>query len=334
MHTRTLSASAGKGRALAGLLRGAWRQRSDPAGWRPDLQPLLTASGTRALAWRRVRHEPAAAGLRDAQRVQAAENAVRFEQARESVARLRAHGIEPLLAKGWAIARLYPEPGLRPVGDIDLFVPEADHVRAAELLADPPGPIDLHRGPGALASGSECLAWKRSVLLPAEEGGLRVPAAADHLRLIALHMLGHGAWRPLWLCDVALLAESAPNAVAELTSAPARSEQTPAVALALRLAVDLLGAEIGGVSEGAPPPRWLPRAVLTAWGRERFTPHGQRVPFSAHPGLPGKLHALLERWPNPIEATADLGGPWNEFPRWPFQLAACVRRTERWARSR
>jgi len=323
----------GKGPALAELLRGAWRQRSHPAGWRPDLLPLLTASGTRALAWRRVRHEPAAAGLRDAQRVQAAENAVLFRQAGESVARLRAHGIEPLLAKGWAIARLYPEPGLRPVGDIDLFVPEADHARAAEALADPPGPVDLHRGPGALASGAEREVWERSVLLSTEEGGLRVPAAADHLRLLALHMLGHGAWRPLWLCDIALLAESAPHAVAELMSAPARSEQTPAVALALRLAVDLLGAEIGGVSEGASLPRWLPRAVLTAWGRERFTPHGQRIPFSARSGLLGTLRALRERWPNAIEATAELGGPWNAWPRWPLQVATCVRRTRRWARS-
>jgi hypothetical protein len=294
----------------------------------------VTASGVAALAWRRACHEPSAAKLCNAQRVQTAENAVLFRQALECVARLRAHGIEPLLAKGWAIARLYPEPGLRPVGDIDLFVPQAEHRRAVEVLADPPGPIDLHRGPGAFASGSEREVWERSVLLSAEEGGLRVPASSDHLRLLALHMLGHGAWRPLWLCDVALLAESAPGAVAEILSAPARTGSTQAVTLVLRLAVDLLGAEIGGVGDAPSLPRWLPRAVLAAWGRERFVPHGQRVAFSARRGLRGRFDALRERWPNAIEATTDLGGPWNALPRWPIQLAACLRRADRWARSR
>ena len=39
------------------------------------------------------------------------------------------------------------------------------------------------------------------------------------------------------------------------------------------------------------------------------------------------LEALVQRWPNPIEATLNVGGPFNDLPRLPFQLAECVRRT-------
>ena len=37
--------------------------------------------------------------------------------------------------------------------------------------------------------------------------------------------------------------------------------------------------------------------------------------------------ALRLRWPNPIQATVGVGGPFNEWPRLPFQLWECVLRT-------
>ena len=36
--------------------------------------------------------------------------------------------------------------------------------------------------------------------------------------------------------------------------------------------------------------------------------------------------ALRLRWPNPIQATVRVGGPFNELPRLPFQLWECVLR--------
>jgi len=38
----------------------------------------------------------------------------------EAFVRPPLRGVEPILGKGWAIARLYPERGMRPYGDIDL----------------------------------------------------------------------------------------------------------------------------------------------------------------------------------------------------------------------
>jgi len=38
------------------------------------------------------------------------------------------------------------------------------------------------------------------------------------------------------------------------------------------------------------------------------------------------IKALRLRWPNPIQTTVRVGGPFNELPRLPFQLWECVLR--------
>jgi hypothetical protein len=43
-------------------------------------------------------------------------------------------GLEPVVFKGPAVAARYPEPGLRPMDDIDLLLPRADHQHALEAL--------------------------------------------------------------------------------------------------------------------------------------------------------------------------------------------------------
>ena len=43
-------------------------------------------------------------------------------------------GLEPVVFKGPAVAARYPDPGLRPMDDIDLLLPQADHRRALDAL--------------------------------------------------------------------------------------------------------------------------------------------------------------------------------------------------------
>ena len=52
---------------------------------------------------------------------------------------LREHHIEPVLLKGFSLARLYPNPNLRQFGDIDLFVGLGDFHQACTLLRTLPG---------------------------------------------------------------------------------------------------------------------------------------------------------------------------------------------------
>ena len=43
-------------------------------------------------------------------------------------------GLEPVVLKGPTLAARYPEPGLRPMSDIDVLLPPRDHTRALQLL--------------------------------------------------------------------------------------------------------------------------------------------------------------------------------------------------------
>ena len=56
-----------------------------------------------------------------------------------SVRLLREHGIEPVVLKGFGLALLYPNPSLRQIGDIDLFLRVASFHEACTLLRTLPG---------------------------------------------------------------------------------------------------------------------------------------------------------------------------------------------------
>lgn len=57
----------------------------------------------------------------------------------QAVKLLREHGIEPVVLKGFGLALLYPNPSLRQIGDIDLFVGTAVFHEACTLLRSLPG---------------------------------------------------------------------------------------------------------------------------------------------------------------------------------------------------
>ena len=55
---------------------------------------------------------------------------------KEALGILRSGGLEPVVMKGSSCAARYTKPELRTGGDIDLYVPEADFLRAAALFRD------------------------------------------------------------------------------------------------------------------------------------------------------------------------------------------------------
>ena len=73
-------------------------------------------------------------------------------------------------------------------------------------------------------------------------------------------------------------------------------------------------------------PRWLLPSVLRQWSKEEhYMDSGSIAHSFRHPAQ--LLKGLRLRWPNPIQATVHVGGPFNELPRLPFQLLECVSRT-------
>ncbi|HVR70562.1 MAG TPA: nucleotidyltransferase family protein [Vicinamibacteria bacterium] len=336
---------AERGARVAVVLAGSWRAAPPlldvSARDLIDVAPLLLQTGAASLGWWKVRRSPvasctAAKELHDAYRLFALQAVLHEQRVAKAFAALRAAGVEAILGKGWAIARQYPDPGLRPYGDVDLYVRPAQHAAAVAALEDPPREgIDLHRGLAQLDDRPADEVFARSRVESLHGVEVRVFGAEDHIRLLALHMLRHGVLRPLWLCDVALALESRPPDFDWRVFASGSRRRLAWVRSAFALAHALLGARLDGVPmpEGAArPPRWLVPAVLRQWSAF-VPPHGSRAPMAASLRHPAAfVRGLLLRWPNPVEATVGVGGPFNRMPRLPFQIGDCLLRTAQFAR--
>jgi hypothetical protein len=350
---RRPAAGRALGEDVARLLAGAWRPIPEPPAIAADELPLalaraeerLLSTGCGALVWRRLRHTDqralrAAAPYRAAYRHQALHSAVEGRRIAVVVRAVRDAGIEPLLVKGWASSRRYPEPGLRPSGDVDLCVAPGERAAVERALAagsrEGAG-VDLHTTLDDLPDRPLRDVLARAELVPLGDPAatrVLVPCVEDHLRLLALHLLRHGAWRPLWMCDVALVLESAGPTFDWDRCLRGPGERARRVACVIGLAHRLLGARIPrelpsrAACQAQSVPRWLASATLAQWG----------TPYRRYSGLPMAAsltapvtfaRALGARWPNPIEATMSVGAPVNGVPRLPFQLADAAARAAR-----
>jgi hypothetical protein len=338
------NSAAARGRAIAATLAGAWRVEIpavDPAldaEAAAGILPLLLNCGSAALAWRRLRHSalrclPGVADLQQAYRAHALQSAIHNQSLTRLLQFLGAAGVEPIIGKGWAVARLYPDAGLRPYGDFDLFVaPQAYDATYAALRqpAMPSAPVDLHCGAADLDDRSFDALQARAVLRPLGDVTVRVLGPEDHLRLLCLHMLRHGAWRPLWLVDVAVALESRPADFDWEYFLSGDARRTEWALSAIGVAHHLLGAHVQGTPVEARAdrsPRWLIPAVLEQWGRGKPLPQQGRRLQSYLRDRAGLLEALRTRWPNAIQATVSMHGAFSEWPRWPFQIGDLLRRS-------
>lgn len=331
------------GTRIAAILSGAWREPVEgwtgPADELRAVAPLLLHGGVAALAWRRLRgsdqHVGApASALQQAYRLQVLRAAVHEQDVNRSFTLLRARGVEPVLGKGWAAARLYPDPALRPYGDVDLYVRAEQH-RAAKAAVTAPRagcPIDLHSGFAELDDRTPEQIEGGTLHADANGCPVRIFGAEDHLRLLCLHALRHGLLRPLWLCDVAAALEGRSTTFdwdRFLWGDPTRTRWA---ITAIGLAQRMLGARLDGapVAERAQHlPRWLVPKVLREWGSARSA-QGARQPMADTLRYPGALlRALRARWPNAVEATVGVGGSFSAWPRLPYQVAECARRSAR-----
>ena len=297
---------------------------------------MLDRSGAGALAWWRVRESrladtDAARGFAQSYRLQTLRAAVREGEIESLFALLESAGVDALLVKGFAAGRAYPEQGLRPAGDIDLCVRPRQYLKAKALLASPEGRrfwVDAHEGVGELGDSPVEELYERSRVLNVGASRVRVLCDEDHLRLLCFHTLRHGAWRSLWLCDVAAAVETRGEEFDWARVLGRSRRRADWVLSALGLAGRLLAAKLEGTpAEGraARVPRWLVANVLARWARPFATEQGtlkHSAPMRAYLRSPrGLWKDLRNRWPGPVEATIAAGGRFDRLPRWPFQLA-------------
>jgi hypothetical protein len=321
---------------VAQLLAKAWRcsppRLAHSAEELAEIAPLLLKSGGGALAWCRVRNSEMRASavgiqLQQAYRFHSLQEALQQHRLKQIMRLFRSSGVEPVLVKGWAIARLYREAGLRPYGDLDLCVLPDQYEAARETLKDPESQacnVDLHLGFGKFYDRQPDDIYARSRLIKLGDVDVRVLSAEDHLRFLCMHLLRHGAVRPLWLCDIAVLLETHANDFDWDLCLSGSRRQADWIACAIGLAHHLLGAEVEGMPiarRARKLPSWLLPAALEEWGIP-FQFRGQVAAYLRRPVrlLRGLSKELPRHWPNPIEATITLKGPFNELPRLPFQI--------------
>jgi len=338
-----------KGKLVTTVLAGAWRSvpfapLNLSEAELDEVTPLLLGCGAAALGWRRIantdlRNTSSGEVLHQVYRLQALQAEILERKIGKVFRLLNQSRVEGIVAKGWAAAANYPAPGLRPTGDIDLCL-RPEHFKLAEQVLSVPEAndcwVDLHKHFHELKSRSIDEIFDRSSLICLGQEEVRILCPEDHLALLCIHFLKHGAWRPLWLCDIGVAIESLPPGFDWSICLGRNQTRASWIKCAIGLAGRLLEAKIDNLPialDEMEPPAWLVENVLQQWVSPfpfNQAPMSHPLPMVKLLRHPTELvDGLRKRWPNAIIATVSVDGRFNNFPRLPYQMANCIFRIGR-----
>lgn len=248
----------------------------------------------------------------------------------------RRHGIEPLLIKGWAAARNYPSPHERVFLDTDICVAPADYGQARRIAAGEKEQkllIDLHCGLRHL----DTVAWDDlfadTVLSELEGTPIRILRAEDHLRVLCVHWLNDGGEYRERLRDIYYAVENRPADFDwERCLAIVEPKRRRWIVCAIALARRYLGLHLENTPialEAESIPEWITETVEKEWASEIRL-------LRLHECLTDRkelFRQLRKRFPpNPIQATIEMGGEFDDQPRIYYQLASILFRVKPSAR--
>lgn len=244
----------------------------------------------------------------------------------------RQHGIEPILIKGLAISRLYPNNKYRISFDIDLAVDPNLYddalrlLRSKELLKIN---IDLHKGLKHLDTLEWRLLFERSKLIILDKLPIRVLAEEDHLRILCVHWLTDGAENKEKLWDIYYAVENrSENFDWDLCFKNIGSKRIDWVIYTIGIANRYLGLEIKNLpfyKQSENLPKWLIKVINKLWSREyQFIP---LVSCLSDPYM--FFYQLRHRFPpNPIMATIYVEGKLNSKTRIFYQAEFFIKRAK------
>lgn len=242
----------------------------------------------------------------------------------------REQGIEPVLIKGIAAGRFYPEDRPRISIDLDLAVGR-DQFDAAQKISRSDAAnglaIDLHNELRHLDTVDWDDLVENSVLMPLEGSDIRVLRPEDHLRVLCVHWLTDGGSNKdrLWDIYYAVTKREPDFDWGRFLNTTSETRRRWLVCT-LGLAAKYLGLDLSDTpvaDEAGQLPAWLCETVEKEWAAEvKFQP--LEVAVHDHRKLFQQIGRRLR--PNPIRATVQAEGSFNARTRLHFKIANAVRR--------
>ena len=359
-----------RGVRLAALLCGAWAAEPPPLTTSdiehlPRLVSLSYHHGVAPLLWRRIRATSlAATSAGEDLQAAATSSLIAVLMQQDALARtvslLRAEGIEPILLKGLAVARLYPAPSLRPGGDLDFWIRPRDIERARAVLIAAgcePGydhgipftnPNNFETSDGVQIDiktdfGYDVISpslhrrwWERATWETIAETSVRVLAPPDELIYLSIHAAKHTFGSAKWLVDIAAALAAWQTDRWGPPEVPAEQPARSWTLTALGLALDLLRPD-----DPALPPRqrgaarreaapWR-TAVLSQLGRGETSGAGMTLyqmltHLRDQPSPAGAWRLLRMLWPDAIESAVYLKLPLRPAVAQPARALAFLHR--------
>ena len=236
----------------------------------------------------------------------------------------REQGIEPILIKGLAAGRYYPDSHPRLSIDMDLAV-EGDDFAKADLIARAASPdglaIDLHRELRHLDTAPWADLFAGSEILDVDGGSIRVLRPEDHLRVICVHWLNDGGGNKERLWDVYYMVANRPTDFDwDRFLQPVSERRRRWLICTIGLAHRFLGLDLDDTpikDEARNLPDWLIKAVEREWSSETsFIPLETAVHDRSM-----LVKQILQRFrPNPIRATIEMEGSFDAKTRFFYQI--------------
>lgn len=248
----------------------------------------------------------------------------------ESFDLFRKAGVEPILIKGWAAARHYPAGVHRFYSDVDLAVSAADFEFARTMLL--PGTrgrinVDVHREFRHLDTKSWKDVLNDSIEIDLDGAKIRVPSDEDHLRMMAVHWLNDGGARKDRLWDIYYAVQNRPSSFDwnQCLDSVSKIRQEWIITV-ISLAHKYLGLDIRELPfmhQDKQIPPWLVQSIEKEWksgvpSRSLHTCLREPREF---------LRQLRKRIPpNPVQATIEMEGVFDNRSRLKYQLGTMIRR--------
>lgn len=233
-------------------------------------------------------------------------------------------GFKPLLIKGWAAAQYYDNPFDREFNDIDLVIEPKEFERAESFQnshRDDNTAIDLHRGLRQLDTQPFDKLYKHSQLVMCGQTEVRVLCPEDHLRVLCVHWLIDGGAKKEKLEDIYFAVKNRSSdfdwdRCLNVVSNTRQKWILCTIALAVKY-LDLESKDLPPAIQTVEIPEWLIKALEKEWRSDVLL-----LPIHYYLTNRKELWRQIKKRipPNPIQATIDMEGEFDDRPRIFYQV--------------